>query len=60
MPRSTILTCVLLSMLDSFKRNTSLFDTLHGQFIASAIAAVTAFGVVWPLEVLKNLAQAET
>jgi len=35
-------------------------STPIGQFFASGSAAMIGFWVIWPLEVLKNLAQAET
>ena len=35
-------------------------DTKLGQFTASGSAAMFAYWLIWPFEVLKNLTQAET
>ena len=35
-------------------------STPQGQFLLSGIAATTAWTIVWPLEVIKNLTHAET
>ena len=35
-------------------------STKFGQFMVAAIAGCTAWTSVWPYEVIKNLAQAET
>lgn len=46
--------------IDSYRRNTTAFDTKIGQFLASGSAAMIGFWLIWPLEVLKNITQAET
>jgi hypothetical protein len=46
-------------MVDTLRRKTNLWDYKLGQFLISGGAAMTGFWVIWPLEVLKNLAQAE-
>ena len=45
--------------VDTLRRKTSLWDSKFGQFLVSGGAAMTGFWLIWPLEVLKNLAQAE-
>ena len=37
-----------------------MFETKLGQFLVSGSSATIAFWVIWPFEVLKNMAQAET
>ena len=46
--------------VDSFRRHTNLFDSKLGQFFVSGWSACFGFFVIWPLEVLKNMNQAET
>ena len=46
-------------MVDTLRRKTNLWDYKLGQFLISGGAAMTGFWIIWPLEVLKNLAQAE-
>ena len=36
-----------------------MWNTKIGQFIASGTAAMLAYWIVWPFELMKNLAQAE-
>ena len=59
-PRSTFMMTFYFCQVDSLRRHTSLFDSKLGQFIASGGSACTGFLLIWPLEVLKNLTQAET
>ena len=44
---------------DSCKRHTDLLDYKLGQFIVAGGGASFAFALMWPFEVLKNLAQAD-
>lgn len=44
---------------DSCKRHTDLLNYKLGQFIVAGGGASAAFAIMWPCEVLKNLAQAE-
>jgi solute carrier family 25 carnitine/acylcarnitine transporter 20/29 len=46
--------------VDSLRRNTNLFDTKSGQFLASAGSATLGYWLVWPAETLKNQFQAGT
>ena len=46
------------SILDSFRRHTNIFNYKVGQFFASGTAAMMAYWIIWPFEVLKNQAQA--
>ncbi|CDW89996.1 UNKNOWN [Stylonychia lemnae] len=46
-------------VLDSFQRNTKLFETKIGQFIVSGTAACTAFWLIYPLDFLKSQIQSE-
>jgi hypothetical protein len=41
-------------ILDSLRRHTNVFKYQIGQFFGSGTAAMMAFWVVWPFEVLKN------
>jgi solute carrier family 25 carnitine/acylcarnitine transporter 20/29 len=41
-------------IIDSFRRHTTIFNHKVGQFLAGGTAAMIAFWVVWPIEVLKN------
>ena len=51
---------VYFLQIDSLRRHTRLFESKFGQFLASGGAATFGFFIIWPLEILKNLAQAET
>ena len=46
--------------VDLARKNTNLFSTPIGQFLVSGGASYIAWFLIWPLEVLKNLTQAET
>ena len=45
---------------DSFKRNTKMFGTKTGEFMMAGLAASLAWIVIWPLENIKNIIQAES
>ena len=47
------------TMVDALRRNTNLWDYKLGQFLVSGGAAMTGYWIIWPFEILKNLAQAE-
>ena len=59
-PRANLMMTTYFVQIDSYRRHTSVLSTKLGQFTASGSAAMIAFWVIWPLEVLKNIAQAET
>lgn len=59
-PRSTILMTMYFCLVEIARKNTNLMSSPVGQFFVSGGAALTGFLFIWPLEVLKNLAQAET
>lgn len=46
--------------VDSCRRNTDMFQTKTGQFLASACSATLGYWIVWPAETLKNQFQAGT
>ena len=46
--------------IDSWRRHTDIMSTKLGQFSASGSAAMFAYWLIWPFEVMKNLTQAET
>ena len=46
--------------VDISRRHTNLFSSSWGQFLVSGGASYVAWFLIWPLEVLKNLTQAET
>ena len=45
--------------VDNLRRKTNLWNSTPGTFIASGGSAMTGFWLIWPFEVLKNLAQAD-
>lgn len=59
-PRSSIMIGSFFCQVDLARRHTNLMNSPWGQFMVSGIASTTAWFFIWPLEVLKNLAQAET
>ena len=46
--------------VDNLRRKTNLWDYKLGQFVISGGCAMTGFWIMWPCEVLKNLAQADS
>uniref|UniRef100_A0A6V1XCR7 Mitochondrial carrier protein n=1 Tax=Heterosigma akashiwo TaxID=2829 RepID=A0A6V1XCR7_HETAK len=60
LPRSTFLMGGYFAQMDAWRRHSNLMNFTAGRFFASGSAAVLVFWAIWPLEVLKNLAQAET
>lgn len=59
LPRCIGILTYYFCAIDTLRRYTTWWDTKSGQFICSGMAATTAFWIVWPFELLKNLAQAE-
>lgn len=59
-PRATGLITLFFMQVEWCRKNTNLFATPFGQFMVSGVASTTAWAMVWPFEVLKNLTQAET
>jgi len=59
-PRSTILMTCYFIQVDYYRRHTKMFETKPGQFFVSGSSAMIGFWIIWPFEVLKNMAQAET
>ena len=55
--RTTVLIIPIFSMLDIFRRETKMLDTLYGNFIVTAGASAVSYFICWPLETLKNLTQ---
>ena len=51
---------IYIFMLDILRRKAGAFDTKIAQFISSGWWATLSFLIVWPLETLKSLIQAET
>jgi hypothetical protein len=47
-------------LIDTLRRNTDLFKTKFGQFLASGFSASAGFWLIWPFETLKNQVQAGT
>ena len=43
-------------IVDTMRRKTDLFKYKLGQFLISGGAAAFGFALIWPVEVLKNLA----
>ena len=37
-----------------------MMDSSAGQFVASGLTGLVAYWIIWPLEVLKNVTQAES
>jgi len=58
--RSTGLLIAFFALLDTFRRHTNIFQYKVGQFFGTGTAAMMAYWVIWPFEVLKNQAQAGT
>ena len=57
--RATGMITYYFTMVDALRRKTNLWDYKLGQFLVSGGAAMTGYWIIWPFEILKNLAQAE-
>ena len=55
-PRTVGLMTTYFILVDTIRRKTNLWDYKIGQFFVSGGSALFGFVVIWPLEVLKNLA----
>ena len=58
-PRSTLIITSVYVQLDYWRRCTSIMDNKVGTFVASGLTGLFSYWLIWPLEVLKNLTQAE-
>lgn len=58
-PRSILILTMYFAQVDSIQRHTSLMDSKIGQFAASGTAALVSYWLCWPLEVLRNVTQAD-
>jgi hypothetical protein len=52
--RSVGVLIAFFSILDTFRRHTNIFHYKAGQFLGSGTAAMMAYWIIWPFEVLKN------
>ena len=59
-PRSSTIMTVYFIHVELARKNTNLFSHPFGQFLVSGGAALNAYALIWPLEVIKNMTQAET
>ena len=58
-PRSTLIIISFFVQLDYWRRCTNMMEHPVGQFVASGLTGLFAYWLIWPLEVLKNVTQAE-
>ena len=54
-PRSTMIMTTYFTQFELARKNTNLFSHAIGQFIVSGIAALNAYALISPLEVIKNM-----
>jgi hypothetical protein len=59
-PRTTGMMMLYFMQVDTFRRKTNLMNSGFGQFFVSGWSSLVAWFLTWPLEVLKNMTQAET
>lgn len=57
--RTTGLMTSFFIIVDCIKRNTRAYETTSGQFVMGGLAAVLAWILIWPLENMKNVIQAD-
>lgn len=55
-PRSTVMMTAYFCQIDFCRRNTRLFESKSGQFLASGGASLIGWFLIWPFEVIKNMA----
>ena len=55
-PRTTLLMTTYFVFVDTMRRKTQLWDYNLGKFLISGGGAALGFILIWPFEVLKNLA----
>lgn len=58
--RTTAMLVLIFVPYDICRRKTNWFNTLAGQFAVTTTVCAASYALVWPLETLKNLAQAGT
>ena len=58
-PRSTFMLTSFFVYVDFMKRHTNLWSHKPGQFFVTGSGASLGFIIMWPFEVVKNLAQAD-
>ena len=55
--RSTVMMTYWFCMVDTVRRHTNFWDYKVGQFFVAGTSSLTGFWIIWPFEVIKNLAQ---
>lgn len=58
--RTTGLMTSFFVFVDCIKRNTRAYESVPGRFILGGLSAVMAWILIWPLENIKNIIQADT
>lgn len=58
--RNSVLLATFFNLIDIVRRNTSLYESMPGQFLMGGLAATYAWILIWPFENLKNRIQADT
>lgn len=55
-PRSTLILTSFFVQVDLLQRHSQIMDTKLGQFLGSGSAALLSYWLVWPFEVMRNVA----
>jgi hypothetical protein len=58
--RTTALLLPIYTTLDVLRRKTTALNSLSGNFLCMFLVTGSAYAITWPIETLKNLAQAGT
>ena len=58
--RTTGMLTMALSIIDSLRRNTNWYQHWWGQFLVGGVSASLSWIIIWPIENVKNIIQAET
>jgi solute carrier family 25 carnitine/acylcarnitine transporter 20/29 len=58
--RTTGMLTMALSIIDSLRRNTNWYQHWWGQFLVGGVSASVSWIIIWPIENVKNMIQAET
>lgn len=58
--RTTCMLVTALSIIDSLRRNTNWYQHWWGQFLVGGVSASLSWILIWPIENVKNIIQAET
>ncbi len=58
--RSTGLMTIYFILVDTLRRNTSLYKTNYGVFIMNGLCSSFSFALIWPIEIAKNIIQSQT